>query len=60
VAEIVNLRTARKQKARQDKEREADRNRTFHGLSKAERERSRHEAEKASLHLDAHRREKDQ
>lgn len=36
---IVNLRRVRKAKARQEAEREAARNRTLHGRSKAERAR---------------------
>ena len=37
-AEIVNLRQARKQKARSDKERAADQNRITHGRTKAEKQ----------------------
>ncbi|TIP55651.1 MAG: DUF4169 family protein, partial [Mesorhizobium sp.] len=37
MADIVNLRQARKQKARADKERLAEQNRALHGRSKADR-----------------------
>jgi hypothetical protein len=57
MAEIVNLRQARKQKARADKARAADENRATFGRSKAERERERQLARQAERHLDSHRRE---
>ncbi len=56
MAEIVNLRQIRKRKARSEKEREADRNRTLHGLPKSERERGRRLADKAERFLEGHRR----
>jgi hypothetical protein len=57
MAEIVNLRQARKQKARADKARAADRNRTVFGRTGDEKERQRRLADQAERHLDGHRRE---
>jgi hypothetical protein len=59
MADIVNLRQVRKQKARADKERAAAENRAIHGRSKAERERERRLEQKSSTFLDAHRRYSD-
>ncbi|TKT80120.1 DUF4169 family protein [Aquamicrobium sp. LC103] len=58
MAEILNLRMARKRRARADKEREADRNRILHGLPKAERKAASTERERALSALENHRREK--
>lgn len=58
MAEIVNLRMARKRKARDEKERLAEQNRLLHGRSKAERLRSDSEAERSSVFLEGHRRER--
>lgn len=55
-AEIVNLRRARKAKARTDKEREAARNRVEHGRSKAERRLSEAQAEHEARVHEGHRR----
>ncbi|MET3579390.1 hypothetical protein ABID19_002421 [Mesorhizobium robiniae] len=57
MADIVNLRQARKQKARTEKERLAEQNRTLHGRSKADRERERLIADKAEKFVAGHRRE---
>ena len=57
VAEIVNLRLARKQKARADRARAADENRAAFGRSRQERERAQRLAEQAERTLDGHRRE---
>jgi len=57
VGEVVNLRLARKRKARADKEQSADRNRAFHGRSKAERERTELETVRSRAFLDGHRRD---
>lgn len=54
MAEIVNLRQARKQKARADRARVADQNRAAFGRTKEERERERRRAEQAAKRLDAH------
>lgn len=58
MGEIVNLRQARKQKARTEKERLAGENRALHGRTKAERERDRSASDKAGKFLAGHRREK--
>lgn len=55
-AEIVNLRRARKAKARADKQREAARNRVEHGRSKAERRLSEAQAEHEARVHEGHRR----
>ena len=58
MGEVVNLRQARKQKARSEKERLAGENRALHGRSKAERERDRLTADKTDKFIAGHRREK--
>ncbi|AZO37634.1 DUF4169 family protein [Mesorhizobium sp. M2A.F.Ca.ET.037.01.1.1] len=58
MGEVINLRQARKQKARSEKERQASENRALHGRSKAERERDRLTSEKAETFMAGHRREK--
>ncbi|AZO00399.1 DUF4169 family protein [Mesorhizobium sp. M9A.F.Ca.ET.002.03.1.2] len=57
MADIVNLRHARKQKARAEKERLAEQNRALHGRSTADRERNRLNAEKTERFVAGHRRE---
>ena len=57
MAEIVNLRTVRKQKGREDKAKAAEENRLRFGRTKAERERTEAEAALADKHLDSHKRE---
>ena len=57
MADIVNLRTARKRKAREEKERAAEENRVRHGLSGAERRAARVERERADAAHEAHRRD---
>lgn len=56
MADIVNLRLARKQKARQEQHRVADENRAIHGRTKAERQLQARRAERADAVLDGHRR----
>ncbi|AMY01077.1 DUF4169 family protein [Mesorhizobium ciceri] len=58
MAEIVNLRQARKQKARDEKLRAAEQNRALHGRSKVEKERDRITADKSEKFVAGHRREK--
>lgn len=58
MGEVVNLRQARKQKARTEKERQASENRALYGRSKTERERDRLTSEKAEKFVASHRREK--
>lgn len=57
MAEIVNLRHARKQKARADKERAATENRAAFGRTRDERERQRRLEDQAARFIDGHRRE---
>lgn len=57
MVEIVNLRQARKQKARLEKEREAAKNRALHGRTRDEKERDRRTAETSERFLASHRRE---
>ncbi|UVK46029.1 DUF4169 family protein [Mesorhizobium sp. AR07] len=57
MADIVNLRHARKQKARLEKERDASQNRALHGRSKAEKERDRLAADNSERFVAGHRRE---
>jgi len=57
MAEIINLRRARKTAARGDKEAEAAANRLAHGRTRAEREASRAEAARAARLLDGAKRE---
>lgn len=57
MAEIVNLRLARKRKQREEKAVQAGNNRLLYGISKTKRQLSKAEREKQSRNLDAHRRE---
>jgi hypothetical protein len=57
MADIVNLRQARKQKTRLEKEHEASRNRALHGRTKAEKARDRLVADKTERFVTGHRRE---
>jgi hypothetical protein len=60
MAEIINLRQARKQKARAEKEARADQNRVSFGRTKAEKELTKAEREKARRHIDSHKRGDDE
>jgi hypothetical protein len=55
MAEIVNLRRARKQRARQDADKQAEQNRISFGRTKAERSLSDAERDKAARALEGHR-----
>jgi hypothetical protein len=55
MAEIVNLRHARKHKARDEKLRVAEQNRALHGRSKADKQRDRLIADKAETFVAGHR-----
>ncbi|MDP3255928.1 MAG: DUF4169 family protein [Bosea sp. (in: a-proteobacteria)] len=55
MAEIVNLRRARKQRARQEAEEQAQQNRIAFGRTKAERSLSEAERDKVVRTLDGHR-----
>lgn len=57
MAEIINLRQARKQKARAEKEARADQNRTTFGRTKAEKELTKAEQDLAQRRLDSHKRD---
>lgn len=55
MAEIINLRWARKQRARQDADEQAQQNRIAFGRTKAERQLTKAERDKAARTLDGHR-----
>jgi Domain of unknown function (DUF4169) len=57
MAKIVNLRTAKKQAARQVARTQAGANAMKHGQTKADREAERVRAEKATRDLDSHKRD---
>ncbi|KLK93500.1 hypothetical protein AA309_09335 [Microvirga vignae] len=57
MAEIVNLRQARKQKARAEKEARAEQNRITFGRTKAEKEQTKAERDLAQRRLDFHKRD---
>ena len=55
MGEVVNLRQARKVKARADREADAAANRAAHGRTKAERNLTEARAEQDARRIDAHR-----
>lgn len=57
MAEIINLRTVRKQKARADKAAVADQNRALFGRTKAEKLKQATEKAQSEKHLDGHKRD---
>lgn len=57
MAEIINLRSARKAKARSEKEAAAEANRIKFGRTKAEKQQSAAEKALADKKLDSHKRE---
>lgn len=57
MAEIINLRNARKQKARAEKEQQADQNRALFGRTKGEKLKQAAEKRLADGKIDAHKRE---
>ncbi|OCC23041.1 hypothetical protein MB02_12735 [Croceicoccus estronivorus] len=59
MAEIVNLRMARKAKERADKDRKAQANRAKHGQTKGERQARKMESERSARELDSKKRESD-
>ncbi|MEZ5753036.1 MAG: DUF4169 family protein [Paracoccaceae bacterium] len=59
MAQIINLRTRRKQAERDDARKSADANAAKHGRTKAEKSLTKARADKAERDLDAHRREPD-
>jgi len=58
MSDIVNLRQFKKQKARVEKEKQADRNRILFGRTKTEKSLTQAEATKAERFLDQNRLEK--
>lgn len=56
MTKVINLRQARKEKARKVARAQADENAVRHGQSKATRQRTALEAAKAQAHLDGHKR----
>jgi hypothetical protein len=60
MAEIVNLRRARKAKARSEREKQAETNRLLHGRTGEEKKREAAERERADRHIDGHRRDSDE
>jgi Domain of unknown function (DUF4169) len=59
MAEVINLRLARKARVRADKASQAASNRATYGESKAARAARKAEAERTDRHIDGHRREPD-
>lgn len=59
MAEVINLRLARKNRARSAKEREAEANRTLHGESKGARLARKADEARAARLLDGAKREPD-
>lgn len=55
MAEIINLRMARKQKARAEKDVQAQQNRILFGRTKAEKLKQAAEKAQADRHIDGHR-----
>ena len=60
MAEIINLRQARKNKARAEKEARANENRISFGRSKAEKTLTKAEQDLAKVHLEGHKRDPDE
>lgn len=58
MAEIINLRLARKARNRGKAEQNATENRALHGRTGAERQHRQAEAERAARQFDAHQRDK--
>ncbi len=59
MAEIINLRQARKHKARADKEKQAEQNRLTFGRTKAEKDLIAKKNEQAERLLDGHKRDEE-
>lgn len=57
MADIINLRTVRKQKARADKDVQAAQNRVLFGRSKAEKLKQAAEKAQADKHIDGHKKD---
>ncbi|MGY6696186.1 MAG: DUF4169 family protein [Roseinatronobacter sp.] len=59
MAQIINLRISRKQKARDKARKDADANALRHGRTPAQKKRDTAEAEKARSFLESHKRDTD-
>ena len=57
MADIINLRNVRKQKARADKETQAEQNRILFGRTKAEKLKQAAEKAQADKHIEGHKRD---
>jgi hypothetical protein len=57
MAEIINLKTVRKQRARADKEAQASQNRVLFGRTKAEKLKQASEKALADKHIDGHKKD---
>jgi hypothetical protein len=57
MAELINLRRARKAKDRTAKNKQAEANRTLHGAPKSQRDLAKARTEKERRDLDAHRKD---
>ena len=57
MAELINLRGARKAKARREKEKTADANRVLHGTPKNLRDLAKAKSDKTARDLDAHKKD---
>jgi len=60
VAEIINLRQARKQKVRAEAAKTAEQNRISFGRTKTERKLTEAERDKAARHIDGHKLDRDE
>ena len=60
MADIINLRQARKHKRRADKEQQAAENRAKHGRTKGEKQREAADADRVRRHLDQSKLRKDE
>jgi hypothetical protein len=59
MADIINLRLARKQQTRRQNEQKVAENRALHGRTKAERQRDERDAQSLRDRVDSHKRERD-
>ena len=57
MADIINLRNVRKQKARAEKETQAEQNRVLFGRTKAEKLKQAAEKAQADKHIEGHKRD---
>lgn len=60
MAEIINLRQARKQKVRAEAAKTAEQNRISFGRTKTERKLTEAERDKAARHIDGHKLDRDE